>query len=304
MPYTAQINRANPSCFIFLIDQSGSMQDVMDPTNIVPMQSPYTIDGRTYTHTANGRTKASVVSDALNRFLMNLVLRCTREDGVRDYFDIGVIGYGGQGSNAGAASAFGGNLAGKNLVPLSDIGKNPIRVEEKSKKVEDGAGGLVNQKFKIPIWLEPLAHGGTPMAEGFQLAKDLLDPWVQNHPDCFPPIIINITDGEWTGEEPNNIVSEITNLSTSDGNVLVFNIHISADGGKPNEFPSKEDELTNDFAKQLFRISSVLPAQVTSAAKLAGYAVNEFTRGFVFNADMTQLVQFIDIGTSNTRDLR
>jgi len=27
MPYTAQISRLNPTCFLFLIDQSGSMAD-------------------------------------------------------------------------------------------------------------------------------------------------------------------------------------------------------------------------------------------------------------------------------------
>ena len=27
MPYTAEISRANPTCFLFLIDQSGSMAD-------------------------------------------------------------------------------------------------------------------------------------------------------------------------------------------------------------------------------------------------------------------------------------
>ena len=52
MPYTAEISRANPSCFLFLIDQSGSMQDVMDPSNVQPMDAPMTVDGRTYTHTA------------------------------------------------------------------------------------------------------------------------------------------------------------------------------------------------------------------------------------------------------------
>ena len=27
MPYQAEISRSNPSCFLFLIDQSGSMSD-------------------------------------------------------------------------------------------------------------------------------------------------------------------------------------------------------------------------------------------------------------------------------------
>ena len=42
MPYTAEISRANPTCFLFLIDQSGSMADPFgggaDKKN--PMGSP------------------------------------------------------------------------------------------------------------------------------------------------------------------------------------------------------------------------------------------------------------------------
>ena len=30
MAYSAEISRSNPSCFLFLIDQSGSMQDAVD----------------------------------------------------------------------------------------------------------------------------------------------------------------------------------------------------------------------------------------------------------------------------------
>ena len=32
MPYSADINRANPGCFLFLIDQSGSMADALAGT--------------------------------------------------------------------------------------------------------------------------------------------------------------------------------------------------------------------------------------------------------------------------------
>jgi hypothetical protein len=304
MPYTAQITRSTPSCFLFMIDQSGSMQDVIDPTNVTPLSTPRVVDGRTYTHTANGRTKAIAVSDVINRFLMNLVLRCTREEGVRNFFDVGIIGYSGHGSSMKAGSVLGGALEDRDLVPISDLANNPMRIEEKNKKVEDGSGGLVNQKVKFPIWIEPYAQGGTPMSSGFNIAKEILEKWVDAHSSSFPPILINITDGEWTDNDPSGIVSQIRDLSTEDGNVLVFNIHFSADDGKPIEFPDSEDVLTNDYARNLFQISSVLPAQVVSAAKTNGYQVNEFSRGFAYNADLTQLIQFIDIGTSNTQSLR
>ena len=41
------------------------------------------------------RRKADVVADAINRFLQELSIKCAKEEGVRDYFHVGVIGYGG-----------------------------------------------------------------------------------------------------------------------------------------------------------------------------------------------------------------
>ena len=148
MAYTAEISRSNPSCFLFLIDQSGSMQDVLDPTNVQVMDQPMAVDGRTYTHTAQGRTKAQGVADAVNKLLQNLVIKCAKSEGVLDYYHVGVIGYGAQ-----VGPAFVGQLSGRDLVPISDIANMPARVDERSKKVEDGAGGLVDQKIKFPIWL-------------------------------------------------------------------------------------------------------------------------------------------------------
>ncbi len=42
-----------------------------------------------------GKAKKEEGAAAINRLLYNIVLRCTKEDGVRPYFDIGVWGYGG-----------------------------------------------------------------------------------------------------------------------------------------------------------------------------------------------------------------
>ena len=35
MPYSAEISRTNPSCFLFLVDQSKSMDQVVDSTNMM-----------------------------------------------------------------------------------------------------------------------------------------------------------------------------------------------------------------------------------------------------------------------------
>lgn len=109
MPYTAEISRANPACFVFVVDQSTSMEDQIGGEFV--------------------QRKSQVVSDAMNRLLYELTLKCAKEEGVRDYFHVAVIGYG-----ATVGSAFAGPLAGRDMVPLSEIASSPARLEERTKK--------------------------------------------------------------------------------------------------------------------------------------------------------------------------
>src|SRR5215212_9019854 len=74
--YTAEISRHNPSMILFLLDQSGSMQEVFDPENIQPMKEPVVADGKQFTHTAAGPTKAQALADAINKLIQNLCIKC------------------------------------------------------------------------------------------------------------------------------------------------------------------------------------------------------------------------------------
>jgi len=279
MPYAAEISRTNPSCFLFLIDQSGSMAD------------PFGVG-------ESNRRKADGVADAINRLLQNLVIKCAKEEGVRDYYHVGVVGYG---TNVGPA--FSGSLAGRELVPVSEIGNMPARVEERTKKLDDGAGGLVDQSIRFPIWFDPMANGGTPMCQALGRAQSMVQGWLAQHPGCFPPIIINITDGEAIDGDPSAAADAIRKLSSSDGDALLFNLHLSSQRASAIEFPDSDGSLPDKFAQLLFRMSSPLPAYMRSIAQQEGYAVSEGTRGFAFNADMVSVIRFLDIGTRPS-DLR
>ena len=279
MPYTAEISRANPSCFVFLIDQSGSMGDAI----------------------AGGQTagkKADLVADSLNRLLSELSIKCAKEEGVRDYFDVSVLGYGAQ-----VGPALSGALAGQELRRCLRSLESPARLESRMKKVSDGAGGLVDQEVKFPIWVDPVADGGTPMNEAIARAQRIIADWVNAHPSSFPPVVINLTDGEATDGDPSAAADQLKNLATTDGSILMFNLHVSSDGAASTTFPDNEASLPNDYAKTLFRMSSVLPEHMRAYAQQQGFSVSEATRGFVFNADVTSIVQFLDIGTRAT-DLR
>lgn len=273
MTYQAEISRANPSCFIFLVDQSASM---VDP-----------LGGEVTTR------KHEVVADALNRLLTELAIKCAKEEGVRDYFHIAVIGYGAR----TAAPALGGALAGRHLVPISELADQPLRLEERVKKEPDGAGGLVEVTTQFPVWIEPAANGATPMCQALTEAKQLVTGWITEHSRGFPPIVLNLTDGEANDGDPVLIADELRTLGTDDGPTLLYNLHVSDAGGTPVTFPDSDTGLPDAYSRTLFSMSSVLPPHMQSYARHNGYPVNETARGFVYNADMVSLVQFLDIGT-------
>ena len=276
MAYEAEVSRNNPSAFLFLVDMSGSMTD------------PY----------ASGKRKADGVADAINKLLSNLSIKCTKSEGVRDYFDVGVISYGKK-----VEPALSGELSGQALAAISAVANHPARVEERAKKEDDGAGGLTEVKVKFPIWFDPKAAGSTPMCKAFQLAKETLEPWIEAHKYSFPPVVINITDGESTDGDPTADAENIRKLETQDGNALLFNCHISGTKAESVLFADADEGLPDQFAKLLFSMSSVLPENIREGALREGFQVSEASRGFAFNADLVELIRFLDIGTrpSNLR---
>ena len=274
MSNIAEISRDNPSCFLFLIDQSGSMEDEISIGDEVQQL-------------ANG------VADSINMWLQELSIKCAKSEGVRDYYSVGVLGYG-----KDVAPGFIGPLAGRELIPISEIADNPARLDERTKKVPDGAGGIVEQTVRIPVWFEPVAKGGTPMCRAAGEAKRILEGWIAEHPDSYPPTVIHITDGESTDGNPTSRLEELTDLSTSDGNVMLFNIHLSAlEGAESVTFSDSADDLPDTYSKMLFETASPLTETMRSLATEHGFDTTEDSRCFVLNGDLVLLVQAIDIGT-------
>jgi hypothetical protein len=279
MAFTAEISRTNPTCLLFLIDHSSSMDG---PFGGQP-----------------GKKKSDGVADAINRLLQNLVLKCAKATGIRDYFHIGVVGYG-----AEVKPVLVGTNASRPLLPISAIADAPLRVEQRKRQVDDGAGGLIEQSFRFPIWFEPTANGKTPMNAAVQLAKEVVGGFVALYPDCFPPLVLNLTDGQPTDANPLAMAQALKALKSSDGNVLFFNAHLSSSAGAPIAFPGEEAGLPDVFAKLLYQMSSVLPPTMMKAAQEEGYNLQGTARGFVFNADLISVIRFLEIGTRVASSVR
>jgi hypothetical protein len=290
MAYQEEISRSKPSAFLFLIDQSGSMSAPFgrpDKTGKIP-------------------SKAEVVADALNANLSELLNRCSREEGTRDYFEVGIIGYG---QSPTAEFCWEGQLAGRQMVPLSDVKRfAAVQPVEEENVVR---GKIEKEMIEYKVWVKPIAAtAGTPMKSALQLARTILADWIQRHADSYPPIVINITDGEATDVEEGpdgdrqlvSAAQAIASLTNCNGStVLLINCHISGLADAAVVFPSKPEEVPpNPTAQVLYQMSSVLPPQMNSVA--AGVLERPLTaadpiRGMVFNGNAVMLVKFLDIGT-------
>ena len=279
--YTAQITRNTPTAFIFLIDQSVSMQKY---TTLYGEEMPM----------------AEAVARIVNHQLNELVLRCVKGSETRDYYDIAIIGYGEK-----AYSGWKGELEGRDFVKPSELKEHPYKKITTKKETRTRKGVKVVEIEEVQ-WIEAEAtQGWTRVHHAFEKAKGLLDEWMEKHhdKDCYPPTIINITDGEFNGATKEYVLqqaNELKSMFTNDGNVILFNIHISANKAVCVTCPASKDEVSfSSLATTMYEMSSLLPMRYSDRIadlRKDGTPNNRY-RAMSINADMSTLIQLMDIGT-------
>lgn len=282
-PYTARMTRETPSAFVFLLDQSGSMEDEI-------------------LFAGKNMSKAEAVATIVNSLLNNLLDNCSKGNEIQDYFDLAIIGYGK--TNMESAFAWEGNLAGRSFVKPSELDVHYLEKTEIEVEDDNGWGEPGITYDIIKKWINPIADGLTPMCHALNLAAEVLEKWIveHQHRDSFPPVVVNITDGNATdAKEPQLLEAarRIKNLHTTDGHVLLLNIHLSTTGGEPVIFPAKPEHLPNaPFARLLYDMSSEMPDLFNpDIAKLTSRDSGRYYTGMAYNSDMHTLVRFLQIGT-------
>ncbi len=263
------IGTSNPCCVVILVDQSWSMSE----------------DWGT-------GTKAERAALAVNRILEELVIACQAGEEIKDRCHVSVIGYGER-----VECVVDGMI--------SEVASSLIEVKKIKKSIPDGAGGIVEVDLEMPIWVQPTAGNGTPMHEAFEHAAEIIQRWCDDKPDGFPPTVINITDGAATQPDlTGDAARKVMNLRTTDGNVLVFNVHIANNKYGVN-FPHSTDLLVDDtLAEFLFSLSSVLPEPLREMAKEAGLSANPDARCFSYNADEVTMIKILEFGSLGLTQIR
>ena len=126
--YTQSITRSHRTAFILAIDQSGSMAEKL------------LFRGRQ-------TTKAEAVAEVTNRLLFELIERARRSDEVRDYYDIAVLGYSGDGIVSLLNDP-------EPLVPVSRLAALPVDFAETvvERRMPDVAWIKKSELLKLRLW--------------------------------------------------------------------------------------------------------------------------------------------------------
>ena len=282
--YTQSITRTHRTAFVLAIDGSGSMSEEI----------------RFRSRTA---TKAEAVAAVTNDLLFELVERARRDDGVRDYYNIAVIGYSGDDEIRPLLPE------GRWMMAVSELAalETPVRTETVEHRLPDGTIAL--REIPSPAWIEPHAAGRTPMYQALAEVRDLVAEWCARtaNAESFPPVVFNITDGEATdcdAEELRAVAEQIRSLGTADGNALLINIHIAADeSGRTVFFPTEEEAAyPNRYARLLYDCSSPMPALFDAAIREAkGPGALPPFRGMSFNASAAELIAMLNIGSISVK---
>lgn len=277
-PYSCPITRANPTAFVFLLDQSGSMSE------------------RTI-HDGVEQTKAQALSMATNALLDELIDRCRRQTGFYDYYHIAVLGYSGLGVR--------NLLSERGFVTPSELAVRTVPSQVTTRECLLPDGSTVMTTTLNNRWVEPLATGVTPMYEALVRALQMTDRLcnTERFRSSYPPTIINITDGEATdatAEQLLGIAERIRRTSTLYGQTLLMNINLSKDiSSKAVVFPTTPEELPeNRHARLLYEMSSELPSRYTqmvmhSRKDVAGGPF----RAMGYNALIGDAIALMNIGT-------
>lgn len=189
----------------------------------------------------NGQQRIDVVMDALSATLQQMVFRCTKGGQISPRYRIAMYAYSDQ---------------------VYDLLGRVMTIDQVANL------GVPN--------LSTMRATATDLA--FLEVERLLQRELPQLNNCPAPLVCHMTDGEYTGADPEPIVRRIMNMRNSDGNVLVENIFISDNilaepiyDASAWQGVTGSTRLTNQYAVKLRSMSSPLPEGYRIMMAESGY---------------------------------
>lgn len=277
--YSAKISRENRTAFIIMCDQSGSMAEKVSVRGEI-------------------QQKSDAVSLMINMIIDEIINRSRRSTGVMDYFDIAVIGYSGDGVIP--------LLSADSFTKVSELVFRHVELRHQHILRTLPGGNQISATVERKCWIQAAAKGNTPMYAALRKAEELTNQWCSepSNRNSFPPIIINITDGEASDGTAVNLIEisdSIKSLSTNDGKAIFFNIHLATTHEKEEagvSFPGTTDTIpSSKYADLLYEMSSILPECYNELILQSKPDCRPPLRAVSYNCPIDELFSMLAIGT-------
>ncbi len=277
MFYGQAINDSHKGLFVFLVDQSRSMSGELE---------------------GGAKRRMHVAAAFTNEFIHNLCIQSSQADGCHDIADVAVLGYHtGAGGQVVVQSTLAGPLAERELWSVRDLGQRPLRMDKKRHVVfDDETGEEIVTYADAPAWIMPRSLGDAPLNSALQCAAEIVQRWIAEHPQSFPPVVVLITGGEnGESDSPLPLAQHLRSLATADGQTLLL-VEYIAEGIEPLHFPGHLEGLGNETARWLFLASSRLPGLILSRARNEGFDVRPGARAMTINENIAGFLKFLEWG--------
>ncbi len=275
-----------PGCVVFLMDESSGMKALMEEM------------------TAGGKsqlTNADRTATALNSLLKRL--------GGGPDFDVALVGYQADATGeVNVGSRWGGPLAGRDFVRVSELAAAPLRVETRTRKLRSssGAGPAEEESFEFPVWYSPELGAKAPQVAAFQYVADLLERWVAGaSPDAAAPLVVHVLSGVSADGNPHRAALRILEMQTPGGKPLLFHAHLAARAEAISFlYPANVAYLTVPAACDWFRRASVVPAPLVASLKEVQVSLRPGARALLYNAKIADLIRMLGLVKAYTKDWR
>lgn len=279
-------NMANqPGCVVLLIDDSNAMKSELAEA------SPFGAN-------VAQKSKAVALASAVNANLRQLAE-------VAD-FDVALVSYqsNAQGQSI-VGSAWGGALAGRGFVPLSEIRTNPACIEQRQRKIPDPNSilGYREEPVEVPVWYTPNPQGNAPLVEALEYCRELLARWMTatgtNH---ARPLLVHVFGGSSSDGSPATKIDAIQKLGPESGRPFVMQAHLGVAKSVPaSAYSTNRVFLPAGPARDLFDRSSVLTPEMVTALREVKVPVGKDARAAIYNAKMLDVSHLLSLIKAHTK---
>lgn len=223
----------------------------------------------------NGRSRIDHVNHAMKLVLERMIQRSTKGATIAPRYDLGIVVY-----SDTPADILGGV---RTIAQVAQLG--------------------------YPT-LSPSAATDTYAA--FAMAEEMVRAYLAAHaggPMCPAPMVCHITDGEYTGADPEPVARRLMGIQTPDGPVLVENVYVGqnlshAPIHDPHAWAGVMDpsELADEYGRKLFAMSSPLPDSYARVINESRYAIRPGAR-MLIPSTTPELIElaFVMSGATPTR---